>query len=77
MTKTNSDHWGPEKISPYPLSLKLRTKISKKLHKYVTQNVLISVNKTSIAQPISGLVTKGANRDMRIVLPDLLIHVLL
>ena len=40
MTNTNSDHWGPEKISAYPLSLKLRTKRSKKLHKYVTQNVL-------------------------------------
>ena len=42
MTNTNSDHWGPEKISPYQLSLKLRTKRSKKLHKDVTQNVLIS-----------------------------------
>ena len=44
MTNTNSDQWGPGKISPYPLSLKLRTKRSKKLHKYVTQNVLISEN---------------------------------
>ena len=42
MPQTNRDQQIPRELSPYQLSLKLISKRSNKLHKYVTQNVLIS-----------------------------------
>ena len=81
MTNTNSDHWGPENISPYPLSPKLRTKRSTKCFNFrnyfYDSDTNTFLKKTSITHLILGFVSIGVYRTVRKGMLDLSIPALL